>query len=479
MLPRRALISSLRQRASSSLNRNPNPNPTNLSTPSSIRLNQSRSLHLGCLFSASHLAPPLLGNGGIKLGFNAGLGVRGLAMRSNDSSNRPPKETILLDGCDFEHWLVVVEPPDPSLTRDEIFDSYIKTLAQVVGSEEEARMKLYSVSTKHYFALGVLVSEELSYKIKELPNVRWVLPDSYLDVRNKSYGGEPVIGGQLVPYDPKYHEEWVRNNARANERSRRNDRPRNYDRSRRRENMMNRDMPPPPPPPSQGANQGMAPHGQNQDFMNRPNMQNRNMPPPPGQNQGFGNTDVQPPPSQPPPMHNQGFQNGYASPPMSPNRDGPPPFGNQGFQNPNMPPPNQNWSHQNRPPHLSQNQGYMNRDASPSQNWNYQNRDGAPPIPNRDFQGRDAAPPMPNRDFQGRDVPPPTPNRDLQSRDMGGPQGGNFNFNSGNVQNRDYQSWGTPAPGGNYNNPGNAPNREFQSRDVPETEYQDVANRNF
>ncbi|KAK9126697.1 hypothetical protein Scep_015543 [Stephania cephalantha] len=121
-----------------------------------------------CLFSASHLAPPSLNNGGIKLGFNAGLGVRGLAMRSNDSSNRPPKETILLDGCDFEHWLVVVEPPDPNLTRDEIIDSYIKTLAQVVGSEEEARMKIYSVSTKHYFAFGALVSEELSYKIKGL-----------------------------------------------------------------------------------------------------------------------------------------------------------------------------------------------------------------------------------------------------------------------------------------------------------------------
>lgn len=33
-------------------------------------------------------------------------------------------------------------------------------------SEEEARMKIYSVSTRHYFAFGALVSEELSYKIK-------------------------------------------------------------------------------------------------------------------------------------------------------------------------------------------------------------------------------------------------------------------------------------------------------------------------
>lgn len=48
-------------------------------------------------------------------------------------SNKPPKETILLDGCDFEHWLVVMEKPEGDLTRDEIIDYYIKTLAQVVG----------------------------------------------------------------------------------------------------------------------------------------------------------------------------------------------------------------------------------------------------------------------------------------------------------------------------------------------------------
>jgi hypothetical protein len=149
-----------------------------------------------------------------------------------------------------------MEPPEGNPTRDEIIDRYIKTLAQIVGSEEEARMKIYSVSTKHYFAFGCLVSEELSYKIKPLPNVRWVLPDSYLDPRTKDYGGEPFINGQAVPYDPKYHEDWVRNNARCNER-RSNDRPRNFDRSRnfeRRREMQqqarqNYQRPPPPPPP--------------------------------------------------------------------------------------------------------------------------------------------------------------------------------------------------------------------------------------
>ncbi|GJX41956.1 multiple organellar RNA editing factor 8, chloroplastic/mitochondrial-like protein [Tanacetum coccineum] len=169
-------------------------------------------------------------------------------------SNRPPKETILLDGCDFEHWLVVVDKPEGEATRDEIIDTYINTLAKVVGSYDEARMKIYSVSTRCYYAFGALVSEEDSYKLKELPGVRWVLPDSYLDVKNKDYGGEPFIDGKAVPYDPKYHEEWIRNNARANERNRRNDRPRNFDRSRnferRRENMQTNRGPPGGPPPS-------------------------------------------------------------------------------------------------------------------------------------------------------------------------------------------------------------------------------------
>lgn len=95
-------------------------------------------------------------------------------------------------------------------------------LFMIFYSEEEARMKIYSVSTRCYFAFGALVSEELSLKIKgglilpiwlissvarddedfnllkfvisELPRVRWVLPDSYLDVKNKDYGGMIIVG---------------------------------------------------------------------------------------------------------------------------------------------------------------------------------------------------------------------------------------------------------------------------------------------
>ncbi|KAG7031062.1 Multiple organellar RNA editing factor 8, chloroplastic/mitochondrial, partial [Cucurbita argyrosperma subsp. argyrosperma] len=247
-------------------------------------------------------------------------------------SNRPPKETILLDGCDFEHWLIVMEKPEGDPTRDEIIDSFIKTLAMVVGSEEEARMKIYSVSTRCYYAFGCLVSEELSYKIKELPKVRWVLPDSYLDVKNKDYGGEPFINGQAVPYDPKYHEEWVRNNARANERNRRNsDGSRNFN---RREHTRNREFPN-ASPTSGPAPSNMPPR--NHDGMPQGNY-TRPPPPPP-------NTFSRPPPPPPPPSHFSG-----PPPPRPNNFSGPPPPPNN-FSRPPPPPPN-NFS---RPPPPPQN----------------------------------------------------------------------------------------------------------------------------
>ncbi|KAK1367332.1 multiple organellar RNA editing factor 7, mitochondrial-like [Heracleum sosnowskyi] len=108
-------------------------------------------------------------------------------------------------GADNKHWFIEVKEPDPEMTRDEIIDMYIKMLASVVGSEQEARMKLYSVSTKYYFAFGALISEELASKFKDMSNVVQVLPDWYKVAKDKDYGGEPFIDGKAVPYDPKYH----------------------------------------------------------------------------------------------------------------------------------------------------------------------------------------------------------------------------------------------------------------------------------
>ncbi|KAG4960745.1 Multiple organellar RNA editing factor 8, chloroplastic/mitochondrial [Glycine soja] len=319
-------------------------------------------------------------------------------------SNRPPKETILLDGCDFEHWLVVMEKPEGDPTRDDIIDSYIKTLAKVIGSEEEARMKIYSVSTRHYFAFGALVSEELSYKIKELPGVRWVLPDSYLNVKEKDYGGEPFINGQAAPYDPKYHEEWVRNNARANERNRRNDRPRNADRSRnferRRENVVNRDMQGRPPSPNPGPNVGGPPPSNAAGY-------------PPSNAAGY-------PPSNAgyaPPSNTGGYppsNAGYAPPS---NAGGYPPS-NAGY----APPSNAGYA----PPNTA---GYSSPNAAggypPNAGGGYGPGGG---VPQNNYAGNMGGPPS-NQNMggfqQNSGWSNNAPSRDVPSRDMGGPPGGN------------------------------------------------------
>ncbi|CAN6694227.1 unnamed protein product [Malus baccata var. baccata] len=69
-------------------------------------------------------------------------------------SNRPPKETILLDGCDFEHWLVVMEAPQGDITRDEIIDSYIKTLATVVGRSRNFERRRENLQNRDFQNMG-------------------------------------------------------------------------------------------------------------------------------------------------------------------------------------------------------------------------------------------------------------------------------------------------------------------------------------
>eukprot|EP01018_Ginkgo_biloba_P004893 Gb_40528 [translate_table: standard] len=159
----------------------------------------------------------------------SGSGYSPLNDPSPNWSNRPPKETILLDGCDYEHWLIVMEfPKDPKPSEEEMIAAYVKTLAAVLGSEEEAKKAIYSVQTYTYTGFGALISEELSYKVKEQPGVLWVLPDSYLDVPNKDYGGDLFIDGKVIP----------RPQFRYNERQQGRDRPRDRARyDRRRENM--------------------------------------------------------------------------------------------------------------------------------------------------------------------------------------------------------------------------------------------------
>ncbi|KAG5555017.1 hypothetical protein RHGRI_012531 [Rhododendron griersonianum] len=142
--------------------------------------------------------------------------------RRMEFPDRSDFELWRANGLDFEHWQVCLGGFDSgstrgeivdtcvgkAVTRDDIIDTFVKTLAMVVGSEEEARMKIYSVWTRMFFGFGVLASEELADKIKgiskhllyviftELPRVKVVAPDSYMFPETKDYGDNS--GGGLL-----------------------------------------------------------------------------------------------------------------------------------------------------------------------------------------------------------------------------------------------------------------------------------------
>lgn len=130
-----------------------------------------------------------------------------------------------------------------------MINSYVKTLATVLGSEEEAKNKIYSVCTTIYTGFGALISEELSYKVKGLPGVLWVLPDSYLDVPNKDYGGDLFIDGKVI-HRPQYTSE-MRQQATRNRPRPRYDRRRETMQVQRREAVQRPNMANPGAPAQQ------------------------------------------------------------------------------------------------------------------------------------------------------------------------------------------------------------------------------------
>uniref|UniRef100_A0A0D9W902 MORF/ORRM1/DAG-like MORF domain-containing protein n=1 Tax=Leersia perrieri TaxID=77586 RepID=A0A0D9W902_9ORYZ len=157
-------------------------------------------------------------------------------LRSGQGGDRAPTEMApLFPGCDYEHWLIVMDKPGgEGATKQQMIDCYIETLAKVVGSEEEAKKKIYNVSCERYFGFGCEIDEETSNKLEGLPGVLFVLPDSYVDAENKDYGAELFVNGEIVQRSPERQRRVEPVPQRAQ------DRPRYSDRTRyvkRRENQ--------------------------------------------------------------------------------------------------------------------------------------------------------------------------------------------------------------------------------------------------
>ncbi|KAL2897150.1 Multiple organellar RNA editing factor 9 chloroplastic [Bienertia sinuspersici] len=73
----------------------------------------------------------------------------------------------MLPGCDYSHWLIVMEfPKDHAPRREQMIDTYLETLATVLGSMEEAKKNMYAFSTTTYTGFQCTMDEETSEKFK-------------------------------------------------------------------------------------------------------------------------------------------------------------------------------------------------------------------------------------------------------------------------------------------------------------------------
>ncbi|XP_027329770.1 multiple organellar RNA editing factor 1, mitochondrial-like isoform X2 [Abrus precatorius] len=113
-------------------------------------------------------------------------------------------DTILFEGCDYNHWLFVIDfPKDNKPSPEEMVRTYEETCAKGLNiSVEEAKKKIYACSTTTYTGFQAVMTEEESKKFEGLPGVIFVLPDSYIDPVNKQYGGDQYINGTIIPRPP-------------------------------------------------------------------------------------------------------------------------------------------------------------------------------------------------------------------------------------------------------------------------------------
>lgn len=144
---------------------------------------------------------------------------------NNNDDDKISPDTILFEGCDYNHWLITMDfPKDPKPTPEEMVETYVQTLAKVVGSVEEAKKRMYACSTTTYTGFQAVMTEEMSEKFRGLPGVVFILPDSYIDPVNKEYGGDKYINGTIIPRPPPV--QYGRQQGRYGDRNRNYDRPR-------------------------------------------------------------------------------------------------------------------------------------------------------------------------------------------------------------------------------------------------------------
>ncbi|CAN6205121.1 unnamed protein product [Urochloa humidicola] len=133
-------------------------------------------------------------------GAAAGFRSAAAVAESKISSDKTPA-----NGVDYNHWLITMRFPDPKPTREEMIETYLQTLAKVVGSYEEAKRRMYAFSTTNYTGFQATMTEEVAEKFYGLPGVVFVLPDGYLYPERKEYGGDQYANGIITPLRPPHY----------------------------------------------------------------------------------------------------------------------------------------------------------------------------------------------------------------------------------------------------------------------------------
>ncbi|XP_013452014.2 multiple organellar RNA editing factor 5, chloroplastic/mitochondrial [Medicago truncatula] len=103
-------------------------------------------------------------------------------------------------GLDYKHWVIAMDNPGgKDSSWQEKIDCYIQTLGHVLGSVVEAKKKIYSVYCfKKEFGFGCEIDEQTKNNLGVMPGVMFILPDVYMDIQKKYYGGELLVNGEVV-----------------------------------------------------------------------------------------------------------------------------------------------------------------------------------------------------------------------------------------------------------------------------------------
>ncbi|KAL4016059.1 hypothetical protein IC575_023673 [Cucumis melo] len=86
--------------------------------------------------------------------------------QSSLARKKEPDE-IILEGCDYKHWLITMDFKDSKPTPEEMVRTYEETCAKGLNiSVEEAKQKMYACSTTLYHGFQAVMTEEESEKFR-------------------------------------------------------------------------------------------------------------------------------------------------------------------------------------------------------------------------------------------------------------------------------------------------------------------------